>query len=160
MSSNGAPTENISWYVEHFLQPLVTEVSSYIPDTTDILNKLQRLPPLPMGSLLVTLDISSLYTNTPHDEGITACDTRDNKEESPAGVPIQPAYLNNAVTRHHQIHRHLVSQRSHVLGRKNLPHQQQRDPHRLACQTLHQYLHTNSCYPEHFKTATPCSETL
>ena len=34
------------------------------------LNRLRRLPPLPPGTLMVTLDVSSLYTNIPHDEGI------------------------------------------------------------------------------------------
>ena len=74
VSSNGAPTENISRYVDHYIQPLVAELPSYVRDTTDFLNKLQRLPPLPPGSLLVTLDVSSLYTNIPHDEGIAACE--------------------------------------------------------------------------------------
>ena len=35
--------------------------------------KVQNLPPLPPGTLLVTLDIKSLYTNIPHGEGMKAC---------------------------------------------------------------------------------------
>ena len=35
--------------------------------------KLDDLKELPPGSLLVTLDVSSLYTNIPHKEGIEAC---------------------------------------------------------------------------------------
>ena len=68
VSSNGTPTEKISRFIDHYLQPLVTGLPSPIRDTTDFLNKLRRLPPLPPGSLLVTLDVSSLYTNIPHDE--------------------------------------------------------------------------------------------
>ena len=71
--SNGIPTENISQYVDHFLQPLVTRVPSYVRDTTDFLLKPQQIPHLPAGCLLVTLDVSSLYTNIPHSEGIIAC---------------------------------------------------------------------------------------
>ena len=41
---------------------------------TDFLNKLKDLPTLPPDSLLVTLDVSSLYTNIPHGEGIKACE--------------------------------------------------------------------------------------
>ena len=84
VSSSDAVTENISQYVDYFLKPLVTGVPSYIQDTTDFLNKLCQLPPLLAGSLLVTLDVSSLYTNIPHKEGITACEEalnrRDNQE--------------------------------------------------------------------------------
>ena len=35
ISSCGTATENISKYVDHFLQPLATQVPSYIRDTTD-----------------------------------------------------------------------------------------------------------------------------
>ena len=38
------------------------------------LNKLLTIGKLPSNSLLVTLDVSSLYTNIPHNEGINACD--------------------------------------------------------------------------------------
>ena len=84
VASNGAPTEKISSFVDHFLQPLVTKLPSHIRDTTDFLNKLQRMPMLPPGSLLVTLDVSSLYTNIPHNEGIVACKEALNSRESSA----------------------------------------------------------------------------
>ena len=37
-------------------------------------NKLLTIGNLPANSLLVTLDVSSLYTNIPHNEGINACE--------------------------------------------------------------------------------------
>ena len=46
---------------------------SFIKDTTHFLNKLQQLGQLPNNAILVTLDVSSLYTNIPHNEGIDAC---------------------------------------------------------------------------------------
>ena len=55
------------------LNPLVPKLPSYIKDTTHFLKKLDDLKELPPGSLLVTLDVSSLYTNIPHNEGIEAC---------------------------------------------------------------------------------------
>ena len=73
MSSNGAPTKNISRFVDYFLQPCVSTLPSYIRDTTDFINRLRRLPTLPPGTLRVTLDVTSLFTNIPHEEGITAC---------------------------------------------------------------------------------------
>ena len=73
MSSCGAPTERISEYVDFHLQPLVAKTPSYLKDTTDFLQKLAALPALPLGCILVTLDVSSLYTNIPHNEGMAAC---------------------------------------------------------------------------------------
>ena len=74
VSSNGASMENISRFMDCFLQPCATSLTSFIWDTTDFLNRLRRLPPLPSGTLLVTLDVTSLYTNIPHNEGIQKCE--------------------------------------------------------------------------------------
>ena len=73
ISSNGHPTERISEFVEYHLKPLVQNLSSFIKDTTHFILQLQKLGPLPDNALLVALDISSLYTNIPHNEGIDAC---------------------------------------------------------------------------------------
>ena len=71
--SNGVPTENISAFMDYHLCPLVTNIPSYIQDTTDFLRKLQDLPTLPGDTLLATFNVSFLYTNIPHTEGIDAC---------------------------------------------------------------------------------------
>ena len=60
-------------FVDHHLHPLVPTIPSYIKDTTDFLMKVQSLTNLPSDTLLITLDVSSLYTNIPHVEGIVAC---------------------------------------------------------------------------------------
>ena len=74
VSSNSHPTERISQFVDYHLQPLVHKLPSFVKDTNDFLNKLLTVGKLPSNSLLVTLDVSSLYTNIPHNEGINACD--------------------------------------------------------------------------------------
>ena len=66
LSSNGHPTERISEFVDNQLKPLVQTLPSYIKDTTHFLLQLQNLGPLPENAILVTLDVSSLYTNIPH----------------------------------------------------------------------------------------------
>ena len=71
--SNGHPTERISQFVDYHLKPLVQTLPSYIKDTTHFLLKLQEPGTLPSNAILVTLDVSSLYTNIPHKEGIEAC---------------------------------------------------------------------------------------
>ena len=73
VSSCGAPTERISEFVDYHLRPLVTQTDSYLRDTTDFLLKLSTLNHLPPHCILVTLDVNSLYTNLPHDEGIESC---------------------------------------------------------------------------------------
>ena len=73
VSSNGHPTERISQFVDYHLKPLVHTTPSFIKDTTHFLNKLNELGRLPSNAILVTLDVSSLYTNIPHREGIDAC---------------------------------------------------------------------------------------
>ena len=81
VSSNSHPSERISQFVDHHLKPLVHTTHSFIKDTTHFLNKLGHLGHLPENASLVTLDVSSLYTNIPHNEGIDACrhflNTRD-----------------------------------------------------------------------------------
>ena len=83
VSSNGHPTECISQFIDFHINPLVASLDSHIKDTTDFLNKLANLATLPNNAILVTLDVSSLYTNIPHNEGIDACrrflDTRTDK---------------------------------------------------------------------------------
>ena len=79
VSANGHPTKRISEYVTNILNPLVFKLPSFIKDTTHFLNKLSSLDNLPNNSLLVSLDVSSLYTNIPHSEGIQAAREHLNK---------------------------------------------------------------------------------
>ena len=73
MSSVGCHTENISKFVDHHLQPINKELESYVKDTTDLVNKLESLPECPKEeTILVTLDVRSLYTNIPNNEGLEA----------------------------------------------------------------------------------------
>ncbi|XP_077971785.1 uncharacterized protein LOC144425889 [Styela clava] len=76
-SGNGSATEKLSAFVDYQLTPLMNTnyIPSYIKDTTDFLNKIQRIAHFSNssgGSLLVTMDVVSLYTNIPHTEGVRA----------------------------------------------------------------------------------------
>ena len=72
ISANGCPTEKISKLVDHFLNPASTNHKSYVKDSAHFLNLIGNLDELPENSLLVTFDVSSLYTNIPHGEGLLA----------------------------------------------------------------------------------------
>ena len=58
--------------VDHFLQPLVPHMISHVKDTTDFLIKIQRVGQIVPGSILVSFDVTFLYTNIPNIEGIKA----------------------------------------------------------------------------------------
>ena len=71
VSANECPTERISQFVDHFIQPLVPNLRSYIKDSGHFLNLLNDVK-LPKNIILCTLDVTSLYTNIPNEEGIQA----------------------------------------------------------------------------------------
>ena len=72
MSANGHPTEKMSEFVDLHLQSHVHSLPSYLQDTTDFPRKQDAMDPLP--PLLVSMDVTSLYTNIPHENGIKACE--------------------------------------------------------------------------------------
>jgi hypothetical protein len=72
VSANGHPTEKISEFIDFHLRPFVENLPSHIKDTTDYLKKMENLA-IPENTTLVTMDVTSLYTNIPHDDGIAAC---------------------------------------------------------------------------------------
>ena len=62
------PTDRLSSYIAHFIQPVAKCLSSHIKYTKHFLNVIENLPPLPTNVLLVTADVTSLHTNIPHDD--------------------------------------------------------------------------------------------
>ena len=56
-------------FVDNYMAPIVRTARSFIPDTSDFLLKLQDIGDLSGDELLLTLDVSSLYTNIPNEEG-------------------------------------------------------------------------------------------
>ena len=63
-------TERISAFVDHLIQPIAQNQASYLKDTTDFLNFIEKTK-LPKDTILVSMDVTSLYTNIPQEEGIT-----------------------------------------------------------------------------------------
>ena len=74
VSANGCATEKISAFVDIFLKPLARLITSYVKDTTDFVNKIDSQASLNHGTIIGTMDVGSLYTNIPNDEGIEAID--------------------------------------------------------------------------------------
>ena len=63
VSACDSPTKQLSNYVTHFIQPLVEILSSYIRDSKHFPQLLESVPPLPENAILLTADVTSLYTN-------------------------------------------------------------------------------------------------
>ena len=72
VSSCESPTENISQFMDYWLQPIMKALPSFLKDTTQLINELNNLKVEP-DTFLVTVDVKSLYTSIPHNEGIQAC---------------------------------------------------------------------------------------
>ena len=70
ISGCDGPTERISAFVDRLIQPIAQKQDSYLKDTTDFLNFIESTK-LPKNTILVSMDVNSLYTNIPHEEGVT-----------------------------------------------------------------------------------------
>ena len=69
VSSCKSITEPLSQFVDRWLQPHVKKLPSYLKDTTEFLRLIETTK-LPTNCLLASIDVSSLYTNIPHNDGI------------------------------------------------------------------------------------------
>ncbi|CAN7979088.1 unnamed protein product [Ixodes persulcatus] len=75
ISGIGTPTERISEFVDHAIKHIPPLLQSYVKDTTHFLNLIDHMNGsglISQESILVTIDVSSLYTNIPHNEGLAA----------------------------------------------------------------------------------------
>ena len=60
VSADGSPTESLSELVDNFVQPFVPKIQSCIRDTQYFLDDLKALCPLPVDSILCTIDITAI----------------------------------------------------------------------------------------------------
>ena len=80
VSDSGSETCNICEFINFFLQPLASTHPSYIKDTYHFLTKVQHLT-IPEHALLVTGDVTALYTNMEINQSLQA--VRDIFQEFP-----------------------------------------------------------------------------
>ena len=71
-SSVNHPTAHISKFVDEHIKKYVPKTKSYVRDIQHFISRLKQLGHIPENALLVTLDVSSLYTNIPNHEGMLA----------------------------------------------------------------------------------------
>ena len=58
--------------MDEHIKKYVPKTKSYVRDTQHFISRLKQLRQIPEGALLVTLDVSSLYTNILNHEGLLA----------------------------------------------------------------------------------------
>jgi len=89
VAGNDGPTTRISAFVDSILQSIAKSQKSYLKDTTDFVNFIERTT-LPEGTFLVSLDITSLNKNIPQEEGInTVCKAYENFYGDNTPIPTQ-----------------------------------------------------------------------
>ncbi|CAH3178618.1 unnamed protein product, partial [Porites evermanni] len=71
------PTSRLSNFVDILIKPFTLHVQSYLRDTIDFLNYLPRI--VPESTILVSFDVTSLYTNINHELGVKAMEYWINK---------------------------------------------------------------------------------
>ena len=70
ISGCDGPTERISCFVDRLIQPIAQQQESYLDDSKDFINFIENTK-LPKNTILVSMDVTTLYTNIPQEEGIT-----------------------------------------------------------------------------------------
>lgn len=97
------PTERISSFLDHFLQPLVSTTPSFTRDSTDIINFLESIV-LPADITMATIDVSALYLSIPHEEGIDAViEALFTTNHNVASIPFSRDFVRtalNAILKH------------------------------------------------------------
>lgn len=68
ISHSAMPTEKVSEFFDHHLEPVMQEGQSYVKDTQEFLNKIKKYK----SAILVTVEVVGLYLIIPHQTGVEA----------------------------------------------------------------------------------------
>ena len=83
------PTERFLSVVDRLIQPIAQIQESYLKDTTDFINFIEKTK-LPKKIILVSMDVNSLYTNVPQEEGIlTVCRAYEESYHKYPSIPTR-----------------------------------------------------------------------
>lgn len=69
VSGTNGPTTKISEFCDYFLRPIASKQSTYVKDTTDIINKIEANS-YPQNIILATIDVTAMYCNIIQKEAI------------------------------------------------------------------------------------------
>ena len=87
VSHINSPTSNISAFLDKLLKPIVKEIPHILTSSKTLINELRSITLTP-GSILVTLDVTSLYPNIPIHESILVILDFIKQQHNPTHPPI------------------------------------------------------------------------
>ena len=91
MSGSGCNTERISWFCDNSVKDKVKELDSFLEDTPDLLRKIKVIKEsqiVPDNAKPIAIDIKSMYSNIPLQEGLEALEEALN-ERNDKTVPTE-----------------------------------------------------------------------
>ena len=90
ISGCDGPTERISAFVDRLIQPIAQKQDSYLKDMTDFLNFIESTK-LPKNTVLVSMDVTSFYTNinTDEEDVTTVCHAYEDFYGDKAPIPTK-----------------------------------------------------------------------
>ena len=83
VSDCGSESYEVSKFIDYFLKPLANKHPSYVKNTSDFLNQLNMVTIKP-DSLLITLDVESMFTNIDNKTGLIAIKEAFQNSPSPS----------------------------------------------------------------------------
>ena len=89
ISGCSGPTERISAFVDHLIQPIAQLQASYLKDTTDFINFIERIK-LPKSAIHVSMDVTIQKKKT-HNERVLplyALHTKNFTKETLQSLPV------------------------------------------------------------------------
>ena len=96
ISNCGTPTEKASEFLDNHLKPTMQSRGSYIKDSGNFIDKINRIKSIPKDAIFVTTDVIRLHPCIPHVAGLkalkNALDARKNKS-----IPTEKLVLKNNV---------------------------------------------------------------
>ena len=135
ISGCDGPTERISAFLDRLLQPIAQRQASYLKDSTDFINFIESTE-VPKHAIIVSMYVTSLYTNIPQEEGIkTICKAYVTHYKDKPPIPTQS--LERAL-------RLILKENSfHFYGKKLPPNTRNSDGNKGRC-CFRKYLHGES----------------
>ena len=89
ISGCDGPTERISSFVDTLLQPIERKQKSFIKDTSDFISFTEKTT-IGKDTILVSMDVSSSYTNLPQEEGTEiVCNAYDSFHNYKPTIPTR-----------------------------------------------------------------------
>ena len=87
VSGTQGPTEKLSAFVGRLLQPIAKQQKSYLKDMTTFIDFIEKTK-IPEKATLVSMDVTSLYSNKLQDEGIkTICRSYTSFYQNKTSIP-------------------------------------------------------------------------